>query len=57
MLLVIPHPQYNIDGLRHKNVKEFYDYDIALVKVEEIKPSWTARWVRAATLAHEIIPL
>uniref|UniRef100_A0A673ZW40 C3/C5 convertase n=1 Tax=Salmo trutta TaxID=8032 RepID=A0A673ZW40_SALTR len=43
VLLVIPHPQYNIDGLRHKNVKEFYDYDIALVKVEEIKPSWTAR--------------
>lgn len=45
MLLVIPHPQYNIDGLSDKNVKDFYDYNIALVKVETIKLSWTARWV------------
>ncbi|CAB1347703.1 unnamed protein product [Coregonus sp. 'balchen'] len=43
VLSVIPHPQYNIDGLRDKNVKEFYDYDVALVKVEKIKLSWTAR--------------
>ncbi|XP_023869870.1 complement C2 [Salvelinus sp. IW2-2015] len=43
VLFVIPHPQYNVDGLSHKNVKEFYDYDIALVKVEKIQLSWTAR--------------
>uniref|UniRef100_A0A4W5PWE4 C3/C5 convertase n=1 Tax=Hucho hucho TaxID=62062 RepID=A0A4W5PWE4_9TELE len=43
VLSVIPHPQYNVDGLNHKNVKEFYDYDIALVKVEKINLSWTAR--------------
>ncbi|CDR17619.1 unnamed protein product [Oncorhynchus mykiss] len=45
VLLVISHPQYNVNGLSHKKVKEFYDYDIALVKVETIKLSWTARWV------------
>uniref|UniRef100_A0A8C7K4V9 C3/C5 convertase n=1 Tax=Oncorhynchus kisutch TaxID=8019 RepID=A0A8C7K4V9_ONCKI len=43
VLLVILHPQYKVDGLSHKKVKEFYDYDIALVKVETIKLSWTAR--------------
>uniref|UniRef100_A0A8C8GP59 C3/C5 convertase n=1 Tax=Oncorhynchus tshawytscha TaxID=74940 RepID=A0A8C8GP59_ONCTS len=43
VLLVISHPQYKVDGLSHKKVKEFYDYDIALVKVETIKLSWTAR--------------
>ena len=43
--MVISHPQYNVNGLSHKKVKEFYDYDIALVKVETIKLSWTARWV------------
>ncbi|KAJ8403751.1 hypothetical protein AAFF_G00346190 [Aldrovandia affinis] len=41
---VILHPQYNIKGLQHKNVKEFYDYDIALVKLSEsIKLSGEAR--------------
>uniref|UniRef100_A0A3P8ZR65 C3/C5 convertase n=1 Tax=Esox lucius TaxID=8010 RepID=A0A3P8ZR65_ESOLU len=43
VLSVILHPLFKIDGLRNKNVKEFYDYDIALIKVEEIKLSWTAR--------------
>ncbi|KAG7470817.1 hypothetical protein MATL_G00117700 [Megalops atlanticus] len=32
---VILHPQYNVRGLRHKNVKEFYDYDIALIKLNQ----------------------
>lgn len=29
------HPQYNVRGLQSKNVKEFYDYDIALIKLEK----------------------
>ncbi|MBN3295693.1 CFAB factor, partial [Amia calva] len=28
------HPQYNISGLQHKKIKEFYDYDVAVVKVK-----------------------
>ncbi|KAJ8369058.1 hypothetical protein SKAU_G00090860 [Synaphobranchus kaupii] len=41
---VIMHPQYNITGLRHKKVKEFYDYDVALVKLNQsIKLSGEAR--------------
>ncbi|KAL2096605.1 hypothetical protein ACEWY4_008753 [Coilia grayii] len=32
---LIVHPQYNVKGLRSKNVKEFYDYDIALIKLEQ----------------------
>ncbi|XP_023689289.2 complement factor B [Paramormyrops kingsleyae] len=41
---VILHQQYNVRGLRHKGVKEFYDYDVALVKVaQRIKLSEKAR--------------
>ncbi|XP_046891488.1 complement factor B [Hypomesus transpacificus] len=32
------HPLYDVMGLKHKNVKEFYDYDIALVKVQKSIP-------------------
>lgn len=32
---LIIHPQYNLKGLKDKNVKEFYDYDIALVRLRE----------------------
>ncbi|KAJ8280236.1 hypothetical protein GJAV_G00052170 [Gymnothorax javanicus] len=32
---IILHPQYNVAGLRHKNVMEFYDYDIALIKLNQ----------------------
>ena len=39
------HPLYDVEGLRHKNVKEFYDYDIALVKVQKSIPiSQKVRW-------------
>ena len=39
------HPLYDVMGLKHKNVKEFYDYDIALVKVQKSIPiSQKARW-------------
>uniref|UniRef100_W5MHP3 C3/C5 convertase n=1 Tax=Lepisosteus oculatus TaxID=7918 RepID=W5MHP3_LEPOC len=31
---IVLHPQYDIQGLLHKKVKEFYDYDVALVKVK-----------------------
>ncbi|XP_030634669.1 complement factor B isoform X2 [Chanos chanos] len=37
------HPRYNIHGLKAKNVKEFYDYDVALIEVDDIKLSWKAR--------------
>ncbi|XP_028818237.1 complement factor B [Denticeps clupeoides] len=37
------HPQYNVLGLRSKNVNEFYDYDIALVETEDIPLSSKAR--------------
>ncbi|KAI1894078.1 hypothetical protein AGOR_G00130290 [Albula goreensis] len=41
---VIVHPLYNINGLKHKNVDEFYDYDIALVKLNQsIKLSGESR--------------
>ncbi|XP_051962829.1 complement C2 [Xyrauchen texanus] len=41
---IILHPQFNVKGLKDKNVKEFYDYDIALVRVsEKIKISSKAR--------------
>uniref|UniRef100_A0A8D0CH12 C3/C5 convertase n=1 Tax=Scleropages formosus TaxID=113540 RepID=A0A8D0CH12_SCLFO len=41
---VILHPQYDLRRLTNKNVREFYDYDIALVKVNEsIKLSERAR--------------
>ncbi|ROL49834.1 Complement factor B [Anabarilius grahami] len=32
---LILHPQYNVKGLKDKNVNEFYDYDIALIRMRE----------------------
>ncbi|XP_077065897.1 complement C2-like [Siphateles boraxobius] len=32
---LILHPLFNLRGLKDKNVKEFYDYDIALVRMRE----------------------
>ncbi|XP_056329362.1 complement factor B [Danio aesculapii] len=32
---LIVHPQFNVSGLKDKNVKEFYDYDIALIRMRE----------------------
>ncbi|XP_035240000.1 complement C2 isoform X2 [Anguilla anguilla] len=41
---VILHPQYNVAGLKHKKVNEFYDYDVALIKLNQsIKLSGEAR--------------
>ncbi|XP_034089092.1 complement C2 [Gymnodraco acuticeps] len=41
---VIMHPKYNIRALKHRNVSEFYDYDVALVQVTKSIPlSWKAR--------------
>nr|AIA08677.1 complement factor B/C2 [Miichthys miiuy] len=41
---VIMHPMYNIRALKHRNVSEFYDYDVALVYVNKSIPlSWKAR--------------
>lgn len=41
---VIMHPDYNTRALRRRNVTEFYDYDIALVQINESIPlSWKAR--------------
>uniref|UniRef100_A0A8C9YCL8 C3/C5 convertase n=1 Tax=Sander lucioperca TaxID=283035 RepID=A0A8C9YCL8_SANLU len=31
----ILHPEYNITAKRNKGVKEFYDYDVALIQLEE----------------------
>ncbi|XP_054468830.1 complement C2 [Anoplopoma fimbria] len=40
----IIHPKYNIRALEHRNVSEFYDYDVALVYVNKSIPlSWRAR--------------
>uniref|UniRef100_A0A3Q3X9T3 C3/C5 convertase n=1 Tax=Mola mola TaxID=94237 RepID=A0A3Q3X9T3_MOLML len=41
---VFMHPEYNIRALSHRNVSEFYDYDVALVQVNKSIPlSWKAR--------------
>ncbi|XP_071351960.1 complement C2 [Trachinotus anak] len=41
---VIMHPKYNTKALLHRNVSEFYDYDVALVQVNKsILLSWKAR--------------
>lgn len=41
---VILHPQYDTRALRHRNVSEFYDYDVALVQLNGSIPlSWEAR--------------
>ncbi|XP_035536463.1 complement C2 [Morone saxatilis] len=41
---VIMHPRYNTRALKHRNVSEFYDYDVALVEMNQSIPlSWKAR--------------
>ncbi|KAM8769439.1 complement factor B [Acanthopagrus schlegelii] len=41
---VIMHPEFNTRALQHRNVSEFYDYDVALVHVNKSIPlSWKAR--------------
>lgn len=41
---VIMHPEYNVDALKQRNVKEFYDFDVALVELDTPIPlSWKAR--------------
>uniref|UniRef100_A0A8C2WZZ7 C3/C5 convertase n=1 Tax=Cyclopterus lumpus TaxID=8103 RepID=A0A8C2WZZ7_CYCLU len=41
---VLVHPQYNVRALERRNVPEFYDYDVALVRVNKSIPiSWKAR--------------
>ncbi|XP_019963483.2 complement C2 [Paralichthys olivaceus] len=41
---VIIHPKYNISALKHRNVSQFYEYDVALVHVNKSIPlSWKAR--------------
>lgn len=41
---VIMHPGFNTRALQHRNVSEFYDYDVALVQVNKSIPlSWKAR--------------
>ncbi|XP_047449391.1 complement C2 [Mugil cephalus] len=41
---VIMHPKFNVYALTHRNVSEFYDYDIALVQTNASIPlSWKAR--------------
>ncbi|XP_004076012.1 complement C2 [Oryzias latipes] len=38
------HPNYNTNALKHRNVSEFYDYDVALVlTTAAIRLSWAAR--------------
>lgn len=42
---VILHPKYNTAALKHRNVSEFYDYDVALVHLNKsIKVSQAARY-------------
>ncbi len=40
---LILHPQFDVKGLKDKNVKEFYDYDIALIRMSDINISKNAR--------------
>ncbi|KAM3616859.1 uncharacterized protein V6R79_024948 [Siganus canaliculatus] len=35
---VIMHPNYNIRALTHRNISEFYDYDVALVQLNQSIP-------------------
>ncbi|RXN13267.1 complement C2-like protein [Labeo rohita] len=42
-LELILHPQFNLKGLKDKNIKEFYDYDVALIRMSAIKISVNAR--------------
>ncbi|KAG7321804.1 hypothetical protein KOW79_014662 [Hemibagrus wyckioides] len=34
-LLLIPHPDFDVTKLKDKNINEFYDYDVALIKVHK----------------------
>lgn len=39
------HPEYNVNAKVNEGVKEFYDYDVALILLEEsVDISITARW-------------
>lgn len=41
---LIRHPEFNVTKLKHKSVDEFYDYDVALIKLNRsIKLSSKAR--------------
>uniref|UniRef100_A0A9J7ZAK6 C3/C5 convertase n=1 Tax=Cyprinus carpio carpio TaxID=630221 RepID=A0A9J7ZAK6_CYPCA len=40
---LILHPRFDLKGLKDKNVKEFYDYDIALIRLSDITISKNAR--------------
>ncbi|XP_040027987.2 complement C2 [Gasterosteus aculeatus] len=41
---VFIHPEYNVRALEHRNVSEFYDYDVALVQLDRSVPlSWRVR--------------
>nr|XP_020441546.1 complement factor B-like isoform X2 [Monopterus albus] len=41
---IFMHPKYNVYALKHRNVSEFYDYDIALIELNNSIPlSWKAR--------------
>ncbi|KAI4901371.1 hypothetical protein NFI96_014155, partial [Prochilodus magdalenae] len=59
---VILHPKFNVRGLKDKNVNEFYDYDIALIKASsKIKLSSEARPIclpctKASTRALKMSP-
>lgn len=43
VLELILHPQFDVKGLKDKHVKEFYDYDIALIRMSDITISKNAR--------------
>lgn len=32
---VLFHPDYNINGKKEKGINEFYDYDVALIKLRQ----------------------
>lgn len=32
---VLFHPKYNINGKKEKGIPEFYDYDVALIKLKK----------------------
>lgn len=39
------HPKYNVSAKVKEGVKEFYDYDVALIQLEEaVGTSLLARW-------------
>ncbi|KAK0135378.1 Complement factor B [Merluccius polli] len=42
--LIFLHPNFNVKGLKHRNVSEFYDFDVALVQLNTSIPlDWEAR--------------